>query len=205
MLSGLRNAAASGFTTNRNLLSRPAASSSSPYEKLCPAADQHRMHDCKSHSPAMFFNSRMLPHTPPSFVKLRSRARGVITGSDTSAPSRDHVPELRNTLSGDIAIAATAEPVSWHAGAITGTPSSVGATSRLSRPISVPGWTIGGNNRDGKPSSSINGSAQPRVFASTICVVVAIVYSEARPLAGQGRALPTDPRPLESALPDVSQ
>ena len=44
----------------------------------------------------MFFRSRVVPQTPPSLVKFRSRDFGVITGAGSSVPSSDHVPELRN-------------------------------------------------------------------------------------------------------------
>ncbi len=52
----------------------------------------------------MFLSRRVVPQTPPSLVKLSSRARGVMTGAGTSVPSRDHVPELRKAarrLGGD--------------------------------------------------------------------------------------------------------
>ncbi len=43
----------------------------------------------------MFLSSRKVPHTPPSLVKLYSRLWGVMTGSTTSTPISDQVPELR--------------------------------------------------------------------------------------------------------------
>ena len=46
----------------------------------------------------MFFSRRVVPHTPPSFVKFSARARGVMIGAGTSVPSNDHVPELMKAL-----------------------------------------------------------------------------------------------------------
>ena len=60
----------------------------------------------------MFFSSLIVPHTPPSFVKLRSRASGVRIGADSSVPSSDHVPELRKAVLAPARIAATADAVS---------------------------------------------------------------------------------------------
>ena len=62
--------------------------------------------------PMMFFSTRVVPPTPPSFVKLKARASGVMIGAGASVPIKDHVPELINAVSPPAAIAATAEPVS---------------------------------------------------------------------------------------------
>jgi hypothetical protein len=43
----------------------------------------------------MFFKSRVVPATPPSFVKLFLSVSALITGFGTSTPRSDHVPELR--------------------------------------------------------------------------------------------------------------
>ena len=43
----------------------------------------------------MFLSSRVVPATPPSFVKLYRSVSAVMTGRGTSTPSSDHVPELR--------------------------------------------------------------------------------------------------------------
>ncbi len=42
----------------------------------------------------MFFSSRIVPPTPPSFVKLSCRQRSLITGRGVSTPISDQVPEL---------------------------------------------------------------------------------------------------------------
>ena len=60
----------------------------------------------------MFFSSRIVPHTPPSFVKLRTRASAVRIGAGSSVPSSDHVPELRNAVLTPPRMAATADAVS---------------------------------------------------------------------------------------------
>ena len=60
----------------------------------------------------MFFSSRIVPHTPPSFVKFKSRACAVITGASSSVPSSDHVPELMKAVEPPAHTDATADPVS---------------------------------------------------------------------------------------------
>ncbi len=156
---------------------RAAIVSSSSYSSGWPSSAQSRRHDWSSHSPAMFFRRRVVPETPPSFVKFSSRARGVITGAGTSVPSSDQVPELRNARWLSARTAATAEPVSWHAGATTRVPRSEGGASLAIFPTIVPGSTIRGSSRVGSSSSRIRSVAQDRVRASTNCVVVALVYS----------------------------
>jgi len=98
----------------------------------------------------MFFSSWVVPQTPPSLVKFKSRACGVITGPGSSAPNRDHVPELRKADLRVSETAATADPVSWQAGAMTGVPASA-FPSIASDPISVPGSTMGVNKRREAP------------------------------------------------------
>ena len=100
-----------------------------------------------------------------------------MTGRATSVPSSDHVPELRKARPPAAATDATAEPVSWHAGATTGVPASASETDRFKGPSTVPGSTIGGSSRVGRSRSCSRSTAQPRRSASTICVVVALVYS----------------------------
>ena len=60
----------------------------------------------------MFLSSRVVPLTPPSFVKLSSRALAEMTGAPTSAPRSDQVPELRNAPPASVDTAANADPVS---------------------------------------------------------------------------------------------
>ena len=65
------------------------------------------------HNPEIFFKKRIVPYTPPSFVKLCWRDFSVMIGSFTSIPIKDHVPLLINTLFSDSSGAAhTAEAVS---------------------------------------------------------------------------------------------
>ncbi len=91
----------------------------------------------------MFLRSLVVPPTPPSLVKFRSIAVDVITGSASSAPSSDHVPELRNAASSRVGTDATADAVSWHAGATTGVPRKRVETESNTRPTPAPGWTSG--------------------------------------------------------------
>jgi len=101
----------------------------------------------------------------------------VIIGSFTSVPTSDHVPELMNAVRPDAETDATAEPVSWVAGATTGVPASAAHAPALSAPTIEPGSIIGGRIRVGISRSANNPLAQSRVLASTNCVVVAIVNS----------------------------
>ena len=54
-----------------------------------------RRHSCTSHRPITLRSSRIVPSTPRSLVRLYSRAGAVSTGSSSSRPSSDHVPEER--------------------------------------------------------------------------------------------------------------
>ena len=83
----------------------------------------------------MFFSSRVVPQTPPSLVKLSASALAVMTGSRTSVPSSDQVPELRNATLPDADTDATADAVSWHAGATTGVPAQAADALACSGPI----------------------------------------------------------------------
>ena len=125
----------------------------------------------------MFFNSRVVPPTPPSLVKLSASALAVITGLSTSVPRSDQVPELRNATLPDADTDATADAVSWQAGATTGVPSHAAEALAFSGPIIVPGSTSGCRRRVGSPISSSIRVAHVRVRASMNCVVVATVYS----------------------------
>ena len=81
----------------------------------------------------------------------------------------DHVPELIQTKSESSAgTAATAEPVSWQAGAITGTPvaPTSAATSGSRLPSSVPGGTTSGKMPVGMPMASSSGCDQVFVTGS---------------------------------------
>jgi hypothetical protein len=126
----------------------------------------------------MFFNSRVVPQTPPSLVKLSASALEVMIGSHSSVPSSDQVPELRNAVLPDADTEATADAVSWQAGATTGIPAQAVATLACSVPIVVPGATSGSSSRVGNPISSSILVAQSLVRASMNCVVVATVYSD---------------------------
>ena len=77
-----------------------------------PCAVQDCRQPCSIHRPMTFFNSLVVPFTPPSLVKFRRNASGVITGESSSVPSSDQVPELRKAVPSRADIAATAEPVS---------------------------------------------------------------------------------------------
>ncbi len=128
----------------------------------------------------MFFSRRVVPPTPPSLVKFSSHVRSVTIGAGSSVPSRDQVPELRKALVPPASTDATADAVSWHAGAITGVPARAAKPSAVTSPSAVPGSTSGWSSLAGRSSDSRRPVAQVRVRASTIAVVVALVYSACR-------------------------
>src|ERR671931_1588507 len=99
MSGGERNDGLSGSKMDLNgSRASSAAASRSAYSSVCPALAQLLRHAWSNHRPLMFLSSRVVPQTPPSLVKFSSRARGVTTGAETSVPSRDQVPELRNAV-----------------------------------------------------------------------------------------------------------
>ena len=71
------------------------------------------MHCSRIHIPVIFFSRRVVPSTPPSFVMFSAAVSSVITGSFTSMPISDQVPELRYAnFSSEAGTAAPAEAVS---------------------------------------------------------------------------------------------
>src|ERR1051325_167540 len=114
----------------------------------------------------MFFNSRYVPSTPPSLVKLKASTCGDSCASETSTPISDHVPELRyaqvldsaplpsNCNRGSTGTAATAEAVSCEAGAMTAISfKPVRFAMDLRRePTCVPGATTSGKSLPGRPN-----------------------------------------------------
>src|SRR5437867_2165063 len=113
----------------------------------------------------MFFRKRIVPQTPPSLVKFRSRALVVMIGAVSSVPRSDHVPELMNARLPPAFTDATADAVSWQAGAITVVPASDGDTSLRSAPTDVPGGTMVVSRRAGSPICSISFVAHLRSVA----------------------------------------
>src|SRR5262249_3934335 len=107
-------------------------------------------------------------------------ASAVTTGASISVPSKDQVPELRKAVPSRAEMAATAEPVSWDAGTITGVPESavVPATLESNGPITDPGSTIRAGSSAGKSKRFSKSVAQVRFTGLTIWVVVAFVNSQ---------------------------
>src|SRR2546430_8774379 len=118
--------------------SSAAPATSASYARSRPCDFQCRRQDCSSQSPPMFFNSRVVPQTPPSLVKLSASALEVMTGSRNSVPSSDQVPELRNATFPDAATDATADAVSWQAGAPTGVSPQAAAPPAHTGPVPLP-------------------------------------------------------------------
>ncbi len=111
--SGVRwNKASSGSMTPWHSGREAAAVSRSSIANVCPSARHPRRQPSSTQSPVMLRSRRVVPSTPPSFVKLCARAASETTGDDISVPSSDHVPELMNATPGPDGIEATADPVS---------------------------------------------------------------------------------------------
>src|SRR5688572_5099081 len=114
----------------------------------------------------MFFRSRIVPHTPPSLVKLQLTVASLTSGPGISTPISDHVPELMyaHPDSPEAGTAATADAVSWVPGATTGaglSPVSDAIDGR-SGPRTVPGCTTLPSIRVGSPTPCTTSSAQLR-------------------------------------------
>ena len=60
-----------------------------------PASAQAPRDSESTQSPITFLRNRMVPSTPPSLVKSAGRAASVSTGSSSSRPTSDQVPEER--------------------------------------------------------------------------------------------------------------
>src|SRR5271167_2845804 len=114
----------------------------------------------------MFFRKRTVPPTPPSFVKLYVIAASLSSGLSSSTPISDHVPELMYAhVPVPAGTAATADPVSCDAGAITGAgvkPVSE-ATDARNGPSTVPGCTMVPSSRGDRPNCCTRPYAHWRV------------------------------------------
>ena len=93
-------------------------------------------------------------------------------------PTSDQVPALTNTESWwPNGTAATAEPVSCVATAITVAPSGAPGSPVSSGPSRVPDGTTSGKRSAGISSRSSRSRAQVAAYGSKHCVVVALVSS----------------------------
>ena len=115
-------------------------------------------------------------------ARLYRTAFSFRTGLSTTVPKIDQVPQLlKIKFFSSAGTAATALAVSWLATDTTlmgSTPSSL-QVSGFSRPMTVPGWTIAVNSREGIPKASVTRWDQVPFAASKSWVVVQLVYSEA--------------------------
>ena len=115
MSPGARNASASGSKSGTSSRASSASRLSSSYSR-----PKLRLHSWTSQSPITLRSNRIVPSTPRSFVRLNAAASGVSTGSSSSRPSNDHVPDERTAACGVRSGAATnADAVSWPATACT--------------------------------------------------------------------------------------
>ncbi len=144
----------------------------------------------------MFLSSRVVPATPPSFVKLNFIVSAVITGRGTSTPRSDQVPELEVTPSRAPAADASRlldEPPparprprwrcrAWRAQShrsrrVIPTPPQ---RDGRSCPSVVPASISSGSIARGRPSAVQSSSDHAPLRASSNCVVDAFVRSQTR-------------------------
>ena len=114
-------------------------------------------------------------------MKLAARLASVITGSSSSSPTRDQVPDDTYAMSRSAAgTATTAEAVSWEPTATTevvaGSPVR-SATPPVITPTVSPGSIKGGKRSAGSPRASNASADQDRRRASSSPVVDALVIS----------------------------
>src|SRR3954463_4729125 len=99
-------------------------------------------------------------------------------GANSSTPSRDQVPELRNAqCSPSAGTAATAASVSWEQVAKSGNVPSSASRFGVTFPIRVPETTTGGNRDGGNPSSFTSTADHSFKTGLKICVVLAKLRS----------------------------
>ena len=124
----------------------------------------------------------------PSLVKFAARLSALSTGSSSSSPTSDQVPDDTYAKSRSSAgTPTTADAVSWEPTAITRTSGASpvrAATSDRSVPTTSPGSISGGNRSAGISSASSTSFDHDREEASSSPVVEAFVISAAQ-LPGQ--------------------
>ena len=133
-----------------------------------------------SHNPIIFLRKEIFPWHPPSFVIFSRSDNPLITGSSSSVPNSDHVPQLMKMKSLSLAgTAASALCVSCPATAITsaGSIPSSWQIPFFMRPSLVPHGTILPRILFGIPRLSNTSFDHILVRASSICVVDAMEYS----------------------------
>ena len=121
-----------------------------------------------------------MPSTPPSFVKFKASVSAVITGASVSTPISDQVPLLKYAkLRSSAGTAATADPVSCPATAITGIAPNpvIFCTSSVNVPIFSPGKTKRPKFSSCSPTAFSNSGSRRCVCAFTNWAVEAMVYS----------------------------
>ena len=189
MSGGCRNAGSSGSNSDRNAqpLVGGAGEQRRRTRRSCPAA-----RPATAGTPAAATARRCSSAaascrtTPPSLVKFsvaRSRGDDRRVAARCRAATRCPSSGTRSLPPADTD--ATADPVSWHAGATTGVPARRGAhVARAAGRRACPARRAAAAAGSECPSSFKQPGRPVRVRASTNCVVVAMVYS-ARQLPGQ--------------------
>ena len=180
MSPGGRNRGSCTSKTGTGAVTAAASASSVASGADCPVRSQPRIVSLSSHSPITLVRKRTRPSTPPSLVKLASRAASVSTGAGSSTPTRPHVPqEMYAAWSLAIGTPTTADAVSWEPTVVTVRPGAPRWRPRLDStgPTTVPGSTRSPNSPAGRPSRSISSRSHSPVRTSSSPVVEALVRS----------------------------
>src|SRR3954447_13737151 len=91
---GARNRGSFGSMNDCSGGAASAAAVSSWNVHVRPSAAQALRHSCSSQRPSTFLSSRVVPPTPPSFVRFAAKLASVISGSASSTPTSDQLPAL---------------------------------------------------------------------------------------------------------------
>ena len=92
MLAGLKNRSSSGRAARGSRGGPPLVRERVVVRRVGALGRLLRQHS-RIQSPIMFLRNRIVPKTPPSFVKFAAATAEPTRGSDRSTPTRDQVPD----------------------------------------------------------------------------------------------------------------
>ena len=141
-----------------------------------PPPPSARRHACSSQSPPMFLSSRVVPHDAAFVREVEiARACGDDRRRQLGAEQRPGARAEKRASCPPRDTDATADPVSWQAGATTGVPASARTTlGSQTRRAPCPARRAAAAAASAVRARSSRSVAHVRVRASTNCVVVAI-------------------------------
>ena len=193
MSPGAANAGSSTSTSERNAGAAAAISTRRSYDSVSPWRPQWRRHSWTSHRPHRFFRKRIVPPTPPSFVKLAARLALADAGrGDLGAEQRPGPrAEVGEAL---VARPAPRRPRAPCRGRRPRSPAASAAGPRPRRPRGAAGRRAPcparrSRRRSRSAATGARGERWPTARSATSrhCDVVAIVYSFAmRPAEPEG-------------------